>query len=88
MRSNINTNVNVVNFDRADRLNVAGIRLHSVLLGRLRLYLRAMSLSLRHEHCRRSKHGFSSQAAAITAALGTALGCPWQPRLLAFACTT
>jgi len=88
MRSNLNTNVNVVNFDRADRVNVAGMQLPSVLLGRLRLYLRAMSHSLRHEHCRRPKHGISSQAATITAALGAALGCPWQPRLLAFACTT
>lgn len=88
MRSNFNTNVNVVNFDRTDRVNVAGImQLPSVLLGRLRLYLRAMSPSLRHEHCRRPKHGMSSRAAAITA-VGTALGCPWQPRLLAFACTT
>jgi len=88
MRSLINTNVNVVNFDRIDRLNVAGMQLQSVLLGRLRLYLRAMSPSLRHEHCRRPKHGMSSPAAVITAAVGTALGCPWQPRLLAFACTT
>lgn len=88
MRSNSNTNVNVVNFDRTDRLSVAGIQLHNVLLGRLRLYMRAMLPSLRHEHCRRPKHGIRSQVAAITAAAGIALGCPWQPRLLAFACTT
>ena len=93
MRSFINTNANVVNFDRTDRVNVAGIQLHSVLLGRLRLYLRAMSFSLRHEHCQRAKHGMSSPAATIMAAVGSALRCPWQPRLmqprlLAFACTT
>jgi len=88
MRSFFNTNVNVVINDRADRMNVTGMQLHSVLLGRLRLYLHAMSSSLRQEHCRRSKHGIGSQAAAITAAMGPALGCPWQPRLPAFACTT
>lgn len=88
MRSFINTNVNVVTFDRIDRVNVTGMQLHRVLLGRLRLYLRSMFLSLRHEPCRRAKHGTSSPAAAMTAAVGRALGCPWQPRLLAFACTT
>jgi hypothetical protein len=88
MRSFINTNVNVVNFDRTDRVNVAGMQLHRVLLGRLRLYSRPMSPSLRHEHCRRSKHGIGSEAAAIMAAMGPALRCPWQPRLPAFACTT
>ena len=50
MRSFFNTNVNVVINDRADRMNVTGMQLHSVLLGRLRLYLRAMSSSLRQEH--------------------------------------
>ena len=88
MRSFFNTNVNVVTSDRTDRMNVTGMQLQSVLLGRLRLYLRAISSSLRHEHCRRSKHGIGSHAAAITAAMGPALWCPWQPRLLAFACTT
>jgi len=88
MRSFLNTNVNVVTFGRIDQVNVAGMQLHSVLLGRLRLYLRAMSPSLRHEHCLRSKHGGISSAAIILAAAGRAIGCPWQPRLLAFACTT
>ncbi len=88
MRSFINTNVNVVNFDRTDRVSVAGMQLHRVLLGRLRLYLRATSTSLRHEHCQRTKRGMISPAASILAAVGDALGCPWQPRLLAFACTT
>lgn len=87
MRSNLNTNVNVVAFDRTDRLNVAGMQLHRALLGRLGLYLPAMSPSLRHEHCPRWKHGLRSPADAILAAVGMALGCPWQPRLLAFACT-
>ena len=88
MRSFLNTNVNVVTNDRDDRMNVTGMQLLSFLLGRLRLYLRAMSSSLRHEHCRRSKHGIGSEAAAITAAMGPALRCPWQFRLPAFACTT
>lgn len=88
MRSLIHTNVNVVNFDRADRINVAGMTLHRVLLGRMRLSSRAMFPSLRHQPCQRSKHGASSPAAAILAAVGIAFGCPWQPRLLAFAYTT
>ena len=89
MRSFLNTNVNVVTNDREDRMNVTGMQLQSVLLGRLRLYLRAMSTSLRHDHCRRSKHGIGSEAAAIAAAImGPALRCPWQPRLPAFTCTT
>ncbi len=89
MRSFFNTNVNVVTNDQADRMNVTGMLLRSVLLGRLRLYLRAMSSSLRHEHCRRSKHGIGAEAAAIAAAItAPALRCPWQPRLPAFACTT
>ena len=88
MRSFLNTNVNVVTNDRDDRMNVTGMQLQSVLLGRLRLFLRAMYSSFRHEHCRRSKHGIGSEAAAIMAAMGPALRCPWQPRLPAFACTT
>ena len=88
MRSSINTNVNVVNVDRTDRMNVAGIQLPSVLLGRLRLYLRSMSFSHRHEHCLRTKHGMRSQAAALTAVAGTERRSPWQPGLPAFACTT
>ena len=85
MLSLINTIVNVV---AVDRMNVVGMQLKRVLLGRLRVDSRAMSPSLRHEHCQRSKHGTSSQGAAILAASGIALGCPWQPRLPAFACTT
>jgi len=89
MRSFLNTNVNVVSNDRTDRMNVTGMLLQSVLLGRLRLYLRAMSSSLRHDHCRRSKHGIRPAAAAIAAAImGPALRCPWQPGLPAFTCTT
>ena len=88
MRSFIHTNVNVVNFDRIDRVNVAGMQLHRSLLGRLRLYLRALSSSPRHEHCLRGKHGMNSPAAIFAAAVGSAIGCPWQPRLLAFARTT
>ncbi len=88
MRSFLNTNVNFVTNDREDRMNVTGMQLLSVLLSRLRLYLRAVSTSLRHDHCRRSKHGLGSEAAAIMAAMEPALRCPWQPRLPAFACKT
>jgi hypothetical protein len=89
MSSFLNTNVNVVTNDRNDRMNVMGMLLQSVLLGRLRLYLRAMSSSLRHEHCRRPKHGIGSAAAAFAAAImGPARRCPWQSRLPAFTCTT
>ncbi len=88
MRSFINTSVDVVTCNSMGRVNVTGMRLRSVLLGRLRLYLRALSSSSRQEHCLRVKHGIHHPAAAMIAAAGSALGCPWQPRLLAFACTT